>query len=210
MADAFRVNQVLSFQKSASWMRNVLSLLDGQILMTRRRSWASILPKMQQFFRAKARLSAISTFDSLLKIDQTQSIGMLDFLSVTLRTQTHFLSLYFVPRQKLCKATKTKMGIDIIFDQGSPQIRSDIRLTMSEHANVMSKTASMHSFWRFCRECNASLQVLEGDNRALARKNHVQARCKFSSRTPSSKSPHRAKSKDFASKRLSFGKSGPD
>ena len=60
------------------------------------------------------------------------------------------------------------------------------RQSPSEHGNVMSGATSMHSFWRFSRECNTSFQVLAGDNRALALKNHVQARCKFSSRTPPS------------------------
>ena len=40
------LNQVHSFQKLASWMRNVLTLLDGQILITRLRS--SILQTMQE------------------------------------------------------------------------------------------------------------------------------------------------------------------
>ena len=40
------LNQVHFFQKLAPWMRNVLTLLDGQILMTRLGS--SILPKMQE------------------------------------------------------------------------------------------------------------------------------------------------------------------
>ena len=85
----------------------------------------------------------------------------------------------------------------------------------------MSVAASVHSFWLFSRESNTSFQVLACDNRALAWKNHVQAQCKFSYHTPaswaeyrtavlSSKSARRVKSKHFASKRLLFGKSGPD
>ena len=38
------LNQVQSFQKLALWMRNLLTLLNWQILMTRLQS--SILPKM--------------------------------------------------------------------------------------------------------------------------------------------------------------------
>ena len=51
---------------------------------------------------------------------------------------------------------------------------------------LQNNAESMHYFWRFYRECNTSFQVLEGDNRALARQNNVQARCKFSPRTPAS------------------------
>ena len=40
------LNKVHSFQKLASWMRNVVAFLDGQILMTRLRS--SILPEMHE------------------------------------------------------------------------------------------------------------------------------------------------------------------
>ena len=40
------LNQVHSFQKSASWMRNVVTLLKGQILMTRWQS--SILQEIQE------------------------------------------------------------------------------------------------------------------------------------------------------------------
>ena len=40
------LNQVHSFQKLASWMQNVLTLLDWQILMTR--LWSSFLPRMQE------------------------------------------------------------------------------------------------------------------------------------------------------------------
>ena len=70
------LNQVHSFKKLASWTRNVLILLDWQILMTRRRY--SLLPKMQDcemkictvpvhvFFRAKDRLSHAKTWRDVL------------------------------------------------------------------------------------------------------------------------------------------------
>ena len=87
--------------------------------------------------------------------------------------------------------TKTKKSVSYqdkkwAWTQSSIKAVPKSGLTMSEHANVMSKTESMHYFWRFYRECNTSFQVLEGDNRALARQNNVQARCKFSPRTPAS------------------------
>ena len=159
-----------------------------------------------------------------VKIDQTQSIGILDFLSV----KGHRQSCHCISYQdkKSVKLPRQKIGINIILDQGSPidspnpiwQCQSMRTLCLKQRLCI-----ELHSFSSLAvlSEMQHILPSLEGDNRALARKNHVQARCKFSSRTPaslaeqrtvtsSSKFPRRDKSKDFASKRLIFGKSGPD
>ena len=50
----------------------------------------------------------------------------------------------------------------------------------------MTEATPRHSSSRFFRESSTSFQDLSGSNQALARKNHVHARCRYLSRTPAS------------------------
>ena len=127
--------------------------------------------------REICRSSGFVTVLILSKIDQTQFIGMLDFsawqdkddLLVTMR-----------------KATETKSFIGMQCHAHNSRSR--------QSPNPLWWYQSMRTYClkqRLCilvvgflGECNTSLQVLAGANRALAQKNHVQARCKFSSSTP--------------------------
>ena len=125
--------------------------------------------------RAAIRLIQSFNFWFSVKIDQTQFIGMLDIFQRD-GTKTIFLSLYFLESHQ-----DINIGINIILDQGSPQVRSDdVRACK---CNVWN---NVYSIWRFSRECNTSFQVLAGANRALVWKNHVQAPCKFSFSTSAS------------------------